>query len=90
MQALRDARRGAGGSFAEVSVGPVSGDKKNAVKAIVQEFGSVKQAAHPYMRPAWEQQKGTALEIVKTEMSGEIDKAAQRARRRALKKAAQG
>lgn len=92
VQALRDARRAAGGAgtSAQVYVGPASTTKRAAIKAIVQEFGSVKQAPQPYMRPAWEATKGTALEIIKRDLGGEIQKAAARAARRAAKKAAAG
>lgn len=90
VSALRDARRAAGGegSFAEVYVGPESGTKKNAIKAIVQEFGSVKQAPQPYMRPAFKEKSGDVITIVKRDLGAEIDKAARRAAARAAKKAA--
>lgn len=90
VSALRAARRAAAGqgSFAEVYVGPESSSKKNAIKAIVQEFGSVKQAPQPYMRPAWAEHQNTVLEIVKRDLGDEIEKAAKRLARRAAKKAA--
>lgn len=88
--ALRSARRSAGGagSSAEVYVGPTQAkSKKDAIKRIVQEFGSEKQGPQPYMRPAWDAQKGRALEIVKNELGGEIAKSAARvAKRAAMKK----
>ncbi len=90
--ALIDARRAAGEavSFAEAFVGPAAGSKRNAIKAIVQEFGSVKQAAQPYMRPAWEATKNAVLDGVKAALRTEIDKAAKRAAARALRLAAKG
>jgi HK97 gp10 family phage protein len=89
--ALRDARRAAGGqgSFAEVHVGPVQAkSKKNAIKRIVQEFGSATQPPQPYMRPAWEAEKDHALEIIKRDLGAEIKRTAERAARRAAAKAA--
>ncbi len=88
--ALADARRAANGegSFAEAYVGPVLSSKRNAIKAIVQEFGSVNQAAQPYMRPAWEATQGAVLEGIKSALKSEIDKATARAAARALKLAA--
>jgi len=91
--ALRGARRAAAGSgsFAEVHVGPTRAkSKRAAIKRIVTEFGSVKQSPRPYMRPAWAQKKGEALEVIKRELGGEIDKAAKRAAKRAAAKAAKG
>ena len=89
--ALIDARRAAGeGSFAEVYVGPAAGSKRNAIKAIVQEFGSVNQAAQPYMRPAWEATKQQILDSIKGLLKIEIDKAIARAAAKALRLAAKG
>lgn len=91
--ALRSARRAAkgAGSFVEVYVGPARADTKaNAIKRIVAEFGSVKQPPHPYMRPAFDQNKDRALQIIREELGGEIAKAAARARKRAAIKAAKG
>ncbi len=84
VQALRDARRAGGGSFAEVYVGP----GKGGAHGVLQEFGTVNHAPQPFARPAWEQHKGEALEIIKAELGGEIRRAAQRAARRAARKAA--
>lgn len=90
-KALRSARRAAKGSAPQVSVyvGPAKATtKRNAIKRIVQEFGSRNQAARAYMRPAWDSKSGEALNIVKREMGDEITRAAQRlAKRQARKKA---
>lgn len=86
--ALRSARReaGAGASFVEVSVGPAKAKtKRNAIKRIVQEFGSVKQAPRAYMRPAFAATRDQVLGRIKAELTSEIDKAARRAAARALK-----
>lgn len=56
-------------------------------QAIMQEFGTVKQAAQPYMRPAWDAGKGQLLDDVKTGMGEEIRKTAERAAKRAAMKA---
>ncbi|MFA5897936.1 MAG: HK97-gp10 family putative phage morphogenesis protein [Hyphomicrobium sp.] len=89
ISALRDARRAANGegSFAQAYVGPVSSTKRAAIKAIVQEFGSVKQAPQSYMRPAFQNTAQQVIDNVGKLMKPEIDKAAARARARALKKA---
>lgn len=54
------------------------------------EFGTSDTPAQPFMRPAWEAHKDGALEIMKTELAVEIDKAAARAARKAAKLAARG
>ena len=54
----------------------------------MQEFGSVKQAAQPYMRPAWEASQGSILDSIKNILATEIAKATARAQARALKLAA--
>jgi len=61
----------------EVFAGP------NDPAAIQTEFGNEHQAAEPHLRPAWDANKDKALEIIATELGDEIDKAAQRAARRA-------
>jgi len=75
--ALRQARRDAKGqgSFAELFVGPSTG----AIPyAHIMEFGSIKDAPQPYMRPAWDATKKQALDIIKAELGGEIIRAARR------------
>jgi HK97 gp10 family phage protein len=70
-------------SFAEVyaGAGPVP-------HAHLMEFGTVNHGPQPFMRPAWDQHKTGVLETVKTELGGEIAKAAKRVAARAAKKAA--
>lgn len=91
-QALRDARRakGIGESFAEVFMGPEKTGKRGSIKAMVQEFGSKKQAAQPYMRPAFDSEAQTVINNVGKELAKEIDKSVKRARARAARKAAKG
>lgn len=72
-------------SFAEVIVGP-----GKVPEAVQQEFGNVRHAAQPYMRPAWDATKDQALEIVKSDLAVEIEKTRQRAAKRAALKAARG
>jgi HK97 gp10 family phage protein len=56
-------------------------------QAIMQEFGTVKQPAQPYMRPAWDAGKTQLLEDFSTNMGAEITKTAERAARKAARKA---
>lgn len=65
----------------EVFVGPGA-----LVQAITQEFGTVKHPPQPFMRPAWDEGKYRALDTFKDGMTDEIDKAAKRAAKKALKK----
>ncbi len=86
VSALRGARRAAKGegSFAIVYVGPTQAKtKRNAIKRIVQEFGSRKMPAHPFMRPAWDSQKERALDIIKSDLGAEILKTAARVAKKA-------
>jgi len=79
--ALRAARKAAKGtgSFAMVLVGPTKANNKDdAIKRIVQEFGSKRMAPNPYMRPAWDSEKANALAIIRKEMANEIMVSARR------------
>jgi hypothetical protein len=42
------------------------------------EFGNRHQAATPFVRPAWDEKQGEALEIVQRDLGEEIEKTAQR------------
>lgn len=53
--------------------------------AIQEEFGNVRQAADPFMRPAFDQEAQNTIKRVADGLWPEIDKTAARARRRALK-----
>lgn len=65
------------GSFAQVYVGPAKG--KGVIRyAHIVEFGSVRTSPHPYMRPAWDMTKMTALDIIKGELASQIIDAARR------------
>jgi HK97 gp10 family phage protein len=73
-------------SKVEAYVGP-RGDK-GPHYAIVQEFGSYKMRAHPYLRPAWDNGKAAALTSISKTLGEEIEKTrariAAKAERRAL------
>lgn len=55
------------------------------VQAITQEFGTINHSPQPFMRPAWDENKNRSMNIFKEAMTEEIDKAAKRAARKALK-----
>jgi HK97 gp10 family phage protein len=71
-------------SKVEVYIGPPS-----MPRAIVAEFGSVKQTPHPFMRPAWDQHKMEAFDSIKENLKGEIEKARQRIARKQARLLAQ-
>lgn len=50
-----------------------------------QEFGNSRHRMQPWLRPAWDSEKDMALTIIVNQLKVEIDKAAERARRKALK-----
>ena len=79
----RQARR-AGKSLAEHYVGT-----RDPISRLI-EFGTADTPAQPFMRPAWANGTGKALNIIRTELAGEIKKSADRARRRAAKLKAKG
>jgi len=75
-----------GRAFAEIYIGP----KARSVNAVPQEFGTVNHPAQPFMRPAWDAEKETSLDIIKNELGGQITKAAARLAKKAARKAAKG
>jgi hypothetical protein len=77
VRAMRDARRAGGSSFAETHIGPAA--KKGVIRyAHLVEFGTAKMPAEPYMRPAWDAEKESALRIIRAELGNEIIAAARR------------
>jgi HK97 gp10 family phage protein len=54
-------------------------------RGLFQEFGTYKMPASPFMRPAWDANKGKAQDIIGTELWVEIRKATDRAARRRAK-----
>lgn len=80
----RSIRRGeADKNFVEVHVGV--GAHRNAPQGVQQEFGNVNHGPQSFMRPAWDQHKMGVMDTVKTEMAKELQKAAERARRKAAR-----
>lgn len=80
----RDAKR-EGKDFAEVYVGSRRGSA-----AHLQEFGTINQPAHPYLRPAWEATRHLTLFLVGKDLGEEIEKARARLARKAARLAAKG
>lgn len=82
MATLASSQAGDKGQFADVEmyVGPAQHPQ-----AITQEFGTFNQPAQPFMRPAWEQQKMNALDLIGAELGNEILKTANRVNKKALK-----
>lgn len=54
-------------------------------QAIQQEFGNEHHGPQPYGRPTWDREERPTLDRVKESLGAEIDKASQRAKRKALK-----
>ena len=75
VSAMRDARRSAKGSFAEMFVGPAKGVLRYAH---LVEFGTVKMSPQPFMRPAWDAKQREAFDIIRRELGNEIIMAARR------------
>ncbi len=50
-----------------------------------QEFGNVNHGPQSFARPAWDAKQGEALDIIRTEMWTEIEKAAKRLAKKAAK-----
>jgi HK97 gp10 family phage protein len=72
-------------SAVEIYVGP-----GGLVQAITQEFGTVNAPAQPFMRPAWDANKQTALNMVRQSLADEIEKARARLARKAARLLAKG
>lgn len=56
----------------------IRGKKKDGYAnriAVLQEFGTVKQSPQPFMRPAFDQEKGFAVAAIKQKFKERIDKA---------------
>lgn len=64
-------------NYVEIHVGS-SGKKQNSPVPMWIEFGTSELPPQPFMRPAWESNKDRALNIIKIELAGEIEKAAKR------------
>ena len=90
--ALRNARRGAaiGDHEVELYMGPVAGTKDDAIKAVVQEFGSSNQPPQPYLRPAFDTDKYALLQRLRPLLWAEIEKTLARTAARAARTGAAG
>lgn len=93
--AMRAARRAASGVSrapdVELFMGPTQGATKDAaIKRIAQEFGAFKMVPHPYMRPAWDQDKMAMLDRLSAALWDEVQKAIGRVEKRAARLAAKG
>lgn len=76
---LTPRHRGAKQNEVEVYVGPTRQAGRAVLNyAAIQEFGSYKQRARPFMRPAWERMKGIVQKILAHELTIEFEKAARR------------
>lgn len=74
---VRKARRFDTKTGIEMAMGPTTG-KGVLFYAAFQEFGTVKMAANPFMRPAWDARAGGALDYIKSNLWIEIRKSAER------------
>lgn len=70
----------------EMAMGPASGGGVLNY-ATLQEFGTVKMAANPYMRPAWDSGAQGALDYIKDSLRTEIERAAARVAKKRAKAA---
>jgi hypothetical protein len=59
-------------------------------QATQMEFGNVKDAPQPFMRPAWDAESRATLDRLAALMWAEIEKTAARQARRAARQAAKG
>lgn len=66
-----------------VGAGPLS-------SAHTQEFGTIHHGPQPFLRPAWDTEKGPMLDRLKAELWADISKTVSRAERRAARLAARG
>lgn len=82
-QAARNANRAAGGTgrAAACQVGPT----KAVGQGILQEFGTAHHKPQPFMRPAWDSKQVEAAEAVQSALTEEIQKAVDRAQRKAAR-----
>lgn len=80
--------RGGRGAYDKQSQVEVLVEAGPVAESIFMEFGTIHHPAQPFMRPAWAQQRGRALQIVTEQLSVEIEKARQRAARKVARIAA--
>jgi HK97 gp10 family phage protein len=81
----RRLQRREGRSFAEVFVGLTG----HAIRyAHLMEFGTAHSSPRPFMRPALDSEGDTFLSLMRGALTKQLDRATQRARKKAMKKAA--
>lgn len=85
-QLTRRQKREGKQSEVEVYIGPAGGTGALNYASFV-EFGTIATPAHPFMRPAWDGGKGAVLNTIKTNLGAEIERAAARAARKAMRTA---
>lgn len=74
---------------AEIYIGPAGGN--GALNyASFEEFGTIDTPANPFMRPAWESNRGIVLGLIHSGLTREVDRAAERAARKVARLAAGG
>jgi HK97 gp10 family phage protein len=64
-------------NYVEIHIGAI-GVKQNSPIPMWKEFGTFKDPAEPFFRPTWETGKQPALNSIKVDLGGEIEKAAKR------------
>ncbi|WP_037284516.1 HK97-gp10 family putative phage morphogenesis protein [Rubellimicrobium mesophilum] len=86
-QARREEKGRRGAYYVDLYMGPRAGRSRDEViKGIVQEFGSFRVEPHPYMRPAFEQDKDALMQRLSDEVRAEVAKAISRAAARAARR----
>lgn len=83
-QLTRRQRRGARINEVEVYIGPSAG-LGTLYYASFEEFGSLDNAAHPFMRPAWDAEKAQVLTLIGRDLGEEVERAAARLARKAAR-----
>lgn len=83
-RAIKAFQRTSSGDIVRTFVGiDESKDARLHIYASIDEFGTDSHPAQPYMRPAWEAEKMTAFNLLRTTLDEEITKAAARQARKA-------
>ena len=75
-------RKREGPNEVKLYMGP---DRGTAVRGQMQEFGTYKEPAQPFMRPAWDGGKDGVLKSIRDDLGAEITKTAKRVAKRAAK-----
>ncbi|MFC5370930.1 hypothetical protein ACFPIF_00085 [Brevundimonas faecalis] len=69
----------------EVYAGVKVVDRGMPPQGVQQEFGNENHGPQPFARPTWDREEMPTLDRVKVSLTAEIDKAAARAKRKAMK-----